>query len=234
MSNDPRRRWRRLGPLRAVLRPVLRPIRRRLLDFQESRRTPADAVLESLDLRGRPVRPMSRSEFSAMAAAVPYYKGRWRYTAVALAEAARLIVRDDITSALEVGAPVKPILTGAHVMDRRHRAELDRSVEVTIHDATVVPWPFEDKQFGLFIALQVFEHLADRQPEAFREVRRIARHAVISLPIDWDMDDPTNVHHMIPEERVLSWFAPVVPTRTLEGNRGSRRRVVYVFEDLAP
>lgn len=230
MSNDPWRRWRRLAPVRAVLGPV----RRRLLDFQDSRPTPSDAVLDSLDLGDRPVRPMSRREFSAMAAAEPYYKGRWRYTAVALAEAATLIARHDITTALEVGAPVKPILAGAHVMDRRHRAELDPSVDVTIHDATVIPWPFEDKQFGLFVALQVFEHLNDRQPEAFREVRRIARHAVISLPIDWEMDDPANVHHRIPEERVLSWFAPVVPTRTVEGNRGWRRRVVYVFEDLAP
>lgn len=230
MSNDARRLRRRLGPLRAMLRPI----RRVLLDFQESRPSRSDAVLESLDLRDRPIRPMSRSEFFAMAAAEPYYRGRWRYTAVALAEAASLIVRHDITTALEVGAPVKPILTGAHVMDRRHRAALDPSVEVTIHDATVVPWPFEDKRFGLFVALQVFEHLNGRQSEAFREVRRVARHAIISVPIDWEMDDPTNVHHMIPEERVLSWFAPVLPTRRLEGNRGSRRRVVYVFEDLAP
>jgi hypothetical protein len=169
-----------------------------------------------------------------MAAADPYYKGRWRYTSVALAEAAKLIVRDDITTALEVGAPVKPALTGAHVMDFRLREELDPSVEITVHDARDVPWPFEDKQFGMFIALQVFEHLGKSQPEAFREVRRVARHAIISLPIDWDMGDPTNTHHMIPEERVLSWFAPVKPTRIVEGNPGPKKRVVYVFEDLAP
>ena len=105
-------------------------------------------------------------------------------------------------------------------MDYRLREELDPSVEITVHDATKVPWPFEDKQFGLFIALQVFEHLGKRQPDAFREVRRVARHAIISLPIDWDMGDPKNIHHMIPEERVLSWFAPIVPTRIVEGNRG--------------
>jgi hypothetical protein len=192
-----------------------------------------NTVLESIDMTGRPVRPILRSEFAEMAAADPYYKGRWRYTSVALAEAAKLIVRDDITAALEVGAPVKPALTGAHVMDFRLREELDPSVDITVHDATVVPWPFEDKQFGLFIALQVFEHLGTRQPEAFREVRRVARHAIISLPIDWDMGDPKNIHHMIPEERVLSWFAPVMPTRIVEGNPGPKKRVVYVFEDLA-
>ena len=161
-----------------------------------------------------------------MAAADPYYKGRWRYTSVALAEAAKLIVRDDLGTALEVGAPVKPILTGAHVMDYRLREELDLHVDITVrYDATKVPWPFEDKQFGLFIALQVFEHLGQRQPEVFGEVRRVARHAIISLPIDWDMGNPKNIHHMIPEEMVLSWFAPVVPTRILEGQAEEARRL---------
>jgi hypothetical protein len=221
------------GPLRP-LRPVLRPIYRRFLASDESGPTSGSAVPQSIDMTGRPVRPILKSEFDAMAAADPYYKGRWRYTSVALAEAAKLIVRDDLRTALEVGAPVKPILTGAHVMDYRLREELDPGVEISVHDATKVPWPFEDKQFGLFIALQVFEHLGQRQPEAFGEVRRVARHAIISLPIDWDMGNPKNIHHMIPEERVLSWFAPVVPTRILEGNPGPKKRVVYVFEDLEP
>jgi hypothetical protein len=48
------------------------------------------------------------------------------------------------------------------------------------------------------------------------------------------MDDPTDAHHMIPESRVLGWFAPVVPTRIVQGNAGPKRRMVYVFEDLAP
>ena len=46
------------------------------------------------------------------------------------------------------------------------------------------------------------------------------------------MDDPTNSHHMISNERVLSWFAPVVPTRVELGNPGPNKRVVYVFENL--
>ena len=176
---------------------------------------------------------MLRTEFDEMTLTHPYYKGRWRYTSVALAEAAKLIVRDDLRTALEVGAPVKPILTGAHVMDYRYREELDPSVEVTVHDATDVPWPFDDKQFGLFIALQVWEHLGSGQRDAFREVRRVARHAILSLPIDWEMADPSDIHHGISEETVLSWFAPIKPTRTLEGNPGPRRRrLVFVFEDL--
>ena len=219
------------GPL-APLRPVLRPVYRRLFDSGETAPTSPNAILESIDMTGRPVRPILRSEFQEMAAADPYYKGRWRYTSVALAEAAKLIARDDIRTALEVGAPVKPALTGAHVMDVKRHKNIDPNVELTIHDARKIPWPFEDKQFGLFIALQVFEHLGTSQPQVFREVRRVARHAILSLPIDWETNDPKNIHYMIPEERVLSWFAPTVPTRILEGNPGPRTRVVYVFEDL--
>jgi hypothetical protein len=167
-----------------------------------------------------------------MVEAFPYYRGRWAYMSIALAEAARLIKRRDLRTALELGAPVRPIIAGAQVMDYIARAELDPSIPVTIHDATVVPWPFADKAFDLFLALQVFEHLGDRQPEAFLEVRRIARHAIVSLPIDWEMDDPANLHHRIPEARVLSWFAPVVPTRVIEATPGEHRRLIYVFEDL--
>ena len=184
--------------------------------------------------RGGPIRPMTRPEFDAMVEAFPYYAGRWPYLRVALGQAVGLIGRHRLETALELGAPVRPVIVGAQVMDIVARPELDATIPVTVHDATVAPWPFADKSVDLFVALQVFEHLGDRQPEAFREVRRIARHAIISLPIDWEMRDPTNCHHRIPEERVLSWFAPVVPTRIVEGSGGKRRRLVYVFEDLAP
>jgi len=78
----------------------------------------------------------------------------------------------------------------------------------------------------------VFEHLGTRQPEAFLEVRRVARNAILSLPIDWVMADPRNCHHLVTEERVLGWFAPVVPTKVVVGNPGHRKRLIYVFEDL--
>jgi hypothetical protein len=47
------------------------------------------------------------------------------------------------------------------------------------------------------------------------------------------MDDPRNCHHMISNERALSWFLPWRPTRVEVGNPGSRTRLIYVFEDLA-
>jgi hypothetical protein len=185
-----------------------------------------------MDLSQYPIRPIGRADFDLMVKEFPYYQNRWGYMSTALLEAARLIETDDIKTALELGAPVRPILVGAHVMDKTKRPEYDDSIPAVTHDATVVPWPVAEKQFDLFLALQVFEHLKDRQREAFTEVRRIARHAILSLPIDWVMDDPRNCHHMISDERALSWFAPVVPTRRIEHVTGRRKRVIYVFEDL--
>lgn len=167
-----------------------------------------------------------------MAARFPYYNGRWGYVSKALAEASTLIQTHDLRTALELGAPVRPIIFGADVIDIRARPELDPTVPITIHDATKTPWPVGDKAYDLFIALQVLEHLRDRQREAFLEVRRVSRHAIISLPIDWEMDDPRNCHHRISQERALAWFAPIVPTRIVQGTGGHRRRLIYVFEDL--
>jgi hypothetical protein len=176
---------------------------------------------------------MTKPEFEAMAARFPYYKGaRWGYMSVALDQASSLIGRHGLRTALELGAPVLPIIVGADVMDKKARPELDPSVSIMVFDATQAPWPVDDKAYDLFMALQVFEHLKDRQREAFLEVRRIARHAIISLPIDWEMPDPQNCHHQISNERVLSWFAPIVPTRVVQGTGGHRRRLIYVFEDL--
>ena len=84
----------------------------------------------------------------------------------------------------------------------------------------------------MFVALQVFEHLGTRQSEVFPEVSRVARHAIISLPIDWRMADPKNCHHQISQETVLSWFLPLAPTRMEFGNGGPKKRFIYVFENL--
>jgi hypothetical protein len=152
----------------------------------------------------------------------------------AAAQAEDLIDRHELGSALELGPHIQPLIVGADVMVLKPSDPPTADAMVVVHDATRVPWPIADRRYDLFVALQVFEHLGDKQPDAFREVRRVARNAIISLPIDWVMDDPGNCHHMLSQERVLSWFAPVVPTRIVVGNGGRKRRMIYVFEELPP
>jgi len=182
-----------------------------------------------------PIRVMTGAEFEAVAERKPdYYRGRRGYMSAAATAAQDLIERRGLRTALELGPHLRPLIVGADVMDLVARADLATDGQVVEHDATAVPWPVADKAYDLFVALQVFEHLVDRQHDAFREVRRIARHAVISVPIDWVMADPTNCHHQISRERALSWFAPTVPTRVEIGSPAPKQRLIYVFEDLSP
>ncbi len=179
-----------------------------------------------------PIRPLRSHELVRLATTVPYYRARRGYMSVAGVAAADLIDRKSLRTALELGPHLRSLIVGADVMDLSARSELRAEGRVIVQDATRPPWPVGDKAYDLFVALQVFEHLGTRQPETFREVRRVARNAILSLPIDWEMDDPRNCHHRLSHERVLSWFAPVVPTRVLVGNPGRRKRLIYVFEDL--
>jgi len=230
------KRW--LRPLRPVLLPMWRPIRPYVDQFSRmpspfaaaAERTARDRRRAEADL-GQ-IRPITKAEFDRVARRYPYYRGRWPYTSAAGREAADLISRHHLRTAIELGAHIRPLIVGADAMVLSPSDDLDLEGKVVIQDARRTPWALPDGAYDLFVGLQVFEHLGDRQNEAFQDVCRVARHAVISLPIDWVMDDPTNCHHRITEDRALSWFAPHVPTRVVEGNPGPRRRVVYVFEDI--
>ena len=179
-----------------------------------------------------PIRPLRRYEIVDLGRRVRYYSARTGYMTVAAGVAGDLIDRHRLTSALELGPHLRPLIVGADVMDIASPKDLESEGRVIIHNATRDPWPVDDRQYDLFVALQVFEHLGTGQGAAFREVRRVARHAIISLPIDWVMADPKNCHHQLSSERALSWFLPVVPTRVVVGNGGSKKRLIYVFEDL--
>ena len=180
-----------------------------------------------------PIQPMTRAEFDALSASDGYYRGRHTYLGAAAWVAADLIERHRLTNALELGPNTRPLISGADVMDLVARPGLQCSGEVMVHDAKSTPWPVTRDRYDLFVALQVFEHLGTRQRAAFDEVRRIARHAIVSLPIDWEMKDSANPHHGISHEEALSWFAPIEPSQVIVGNPGRRQRLIYVFENLA-
>jgi hypothetical protein len=178
------------------------------------------------------LRALRRAELRALADRVPYYRSRITYMTAAGDVIEDLIDRHHASRALELGPHLRPLVVGADVMEREARDDIETEGRTIVHDATVVPWPIPDRAYDLFVALQVFEHLGTSQAEAFLEVRRVAKHAVLSLPIDWQLRDPTDIHHQIPHERVLSWFAPVKPTIVVLGNASPGMRLIYVFEHL--
>jgi hypothetical protein len=232
------KRW--LRPARPILRPIWRRVAPRLRpDNPDSYRNTLDRTVTRLETRARwlirrpvPIRPLRHHEIVELAAALPYYRLRGEYLEAASKVAAELISAHRLRSALELGPHLQPLIVGADTMELEERAELRATGRRIVHDATVGPWPVENRAYDLFVGLQVFEHLGTSQPEAFREVRRVARHAIVSLPIEWEMTDPTDMHHMLRDEQVRSWFAPVTPTRVVVGNGGRRKRLIYVFENL--
>jgi hypothetical protein len=224
-----------------VLRPVwhrVRPLFNRELPdsipttLERTWAAAVDGVRRAAGRRPPAIRPLRRYELVDLAAAEPYYRVRTAYMGAAGDVAEEMIRRKRLRTALELGPHLRSLIKGADVMDVAVNPAIEAEGRLIAANATVTPWPFEDKTYDLFVALQVFEHLGSRQPEAFREVRRVARNAILSLPIDWVMADPTDLHHGLSNETVLGWFAPVTPTQVLVGNGGQRKRLLYVFEDL--
>jgi hypothetical protein len=195
------------------------------------------------------IRPTTAAEFVMLEARCPYYKGRWCYMGKAIEIAWEILCRrrsaPQHAKVLELGVYKHPMLIGSDVMDLDINVEPGSAGACVRRDAAATPWPVADKHYDLFIALEVFEHLdADRrgtilparagaQRRAFGEVRRIAKNAVLSLPIEWrpqSVVDYVNCHTLLTHEKVLSWFDPIRPRRIVEGNGGSHPRLIYIFE----
>ena len=229
---------RALRPLRPVLLPIWRWIRalvgtRRSRRIRRSRlRGRVDDVVRGFSPSRGGIRALRLYEIEDLASTIPYYRPRREYMLVASRIANEMIRRRDLRTGLELGPNLRSLIVGADTMELETNPDLQAEGRRFVHDATVTPWPAADKAYDLFVAMQVFEHLGTHQREAFNEVRRVARNAMLSLPIDWTQADPADIHHQISRERVLSWFAPVVPSRVMVGNGGPKTRLIFVFEDL--
>ena len=185
------------------------------------------------------IRPISRPEFEALAAREPYYRRRWQYQSKATNAGWRILSRccesPQSARVLELGPYKHPLFIGSEVMESNINPDLTNAAGIVCHDARVVPWPFADKTFDMFVALQVFEHLDGAQRAAFIEVRRVARNAIISLPIGWRpraLQDYLNCHFHISHTTAMRWFEPVGPSEILRGNGWPYSRMLYVFENL--
>ncbi len=100
-------------------------------------------------------------------------------------------------SVLELGAHELPICKRSDVIDIVPHPHVKY-----VFDATVTPWNVPD-DYDLFIGLQVWEHLGDKQKEAFQEVKRVARSAILSFPYMWNY--PGDIHHGIDEDKISEW-----------------------------
>ena len=148
-----------------------------------------------------------------------YYEGRWTYFSQVIDF---IKEQEEVNRVLELGPSFLPVVKDCDIMVK---PELDvwgrplRKAPMEYqHDATITPWPVRDKEYDLFIALQVWEHLSGKQAEAFKEVMRISRMAVLSFPYMWDCPkDNANFpeHHMIDEGIISSWTLNIEPIKVV-------------------
>jgi Methyltransferase domain len=167
-----------------------------------------------------------------------YYVGRWEYFKVVI----DIVNRLKPQSVLELGPGQHTIVKRCDVMLKPEDDAWGRPVnpigKVILHNATEKPWPVADKQYDLFIALQVWEHLDNKQSRAFREVMRVSRAAILSLPYLWDVPpDSRNypAHHQIDEELIGDWTLQVPPVEVVriprtgpEVSKGPR--IIYFWQ----
>lgn len=174
------------------------------------------ALLKHDKGRGNQPQTITFSEALILAHEHDYYKNRWPYF-----DAVIQILREEAPEkVLELGPYLTPIVKGSDTMDiRKNNPQL-----TYLHDAKVTPFPIADRSYDIFIGLQVWEHLDGRQREAFREVMRISKSAILSFPYKWNR--PGNHHHNIDEAIIAEWTLNTKPERIIR----IEKRIIYFFK----
>ena len=167
-----------------------------------------------------------------------YYLGRWEY----YKEVINIIQQTEIEKVLELGPGFLPIVKEADVMLSPEEDHFGRPEHITgkiiVHDATIKPWPIPDKQYDLLIALQVWEHLDNKQTRAFREVQRISKRAILSFPFEWigGKEKPSHrAHRGIDKELIDDWTLNIPAREVIEVQRtgsgfSKGKRLIYYWE----
>jgi len=132
-------------------------------------------------------------------------KYRWEYMS-AVIDILKIMGAESIC---EAGASGIPLNDKSFLMDYP-QYDLDK------------PLPEFDKFFDCFVALQVWEHL--KNPiEAFRQVMKISRAAILSFPYKWKHGDKQ--HNNIDENVISKWTCGIKPVFT----KLIKDRIIYVW-----
>jgi len=167
-----------------------------------------------------------------------YYTGRWEY----YKEVINIISQLKIESVLELGPGFLPIAKSSDLMlspDDDHFGKPNNvNGKVIIHDATIKPWPILEKKYDLLIALQVWEHLDNKQTRAFREVKRTSKNAILSFPYAWtggEQKPSHRAHRDIDKELIGDWTLNIPAREIIEIPRtgpgfSKGKRLIYFWE----
>ncbi len=166
-----------------------------------------------------------------------YYDGRWAY----FSEVIKLVEEIQPNMVLELGPSMHPVVKESDIIIKPGDdkwGEPDKwGGSKYYYDAVVTPWPFEDKAYNLFIGLQVWEHLDNKQNLVFREAMRVSNHIILSFPYKWDClneGEQYRSHYMIDEEVIADWTMNLKPDKVISiprtGKRASKGpRIIYYW-----
>ena len=162
---------------------------------------------------------MTLEKFNEIRNKEKYYAGRWAY----FSEVVNYLKDKNFDSIIELGPHKYPIVENCDTLD------YDTLYNPTyLHDASSIPWPINTRKYDLFIALQVWEHLKNKQ-QAFIEVLRITKKtAILSFPYKWTTSSIE--HRNIDEQKIAEWTCNVVPKKMLICGSGGKRKIIYFFE----
>ena len=166
-----------------------------------------------------------------------YYVGRWEY----FKEVIKIIKNIKVNKVLELGPGFIPIVKNADIMLNPLEDQFGRpdNEKVIYYNATRKPWPIKDKEYDLFIALQVWEHLDNKQTRVFKEVIRTSRMAILSFPYLWEGGEEAKpshrAHRNIDKELIGDWTLHIKPEKIIEINRtgdefSKGKRLIYFWE----
>ncbi len=131
-----------------------------------------------------------------------YFSRRWGYMSAVID-----VMRNmEFDSCLELGTNGFRLVEDSDTMDLKQYEGL-----TYLHDARE-PFPIGDKEYDLFVALQVWEHLHGCQQDAFAEVIRVSRKAILSFPYLWHCPSSPH-HHGLTHQMFREWTLGVPPVK---------------------
>ncbi len=110
---------------------------------------------------------------------------RWDYYS-RVVELVRGLPIQQASNVLEMGTMGIMCVPGGHSIDYEERWDFPGKKPTIVHDARHTPWPVGTKQYDLFIALRVFQHLVPTQRECVQEALRIAKRVILVVPNFYD------------------------------------------------
>ncbi|MEN8904828.1 MAG: hypothetical protein ABF289_02600 [Clostridiales bacterium] len=174
-----------------------------------------------------------------------YYIGRWEY----FKEVLKILenYKNEIKMVLELGPSLMPIVKNSDLVINPREDQFGTPTELNVKkysfDATTKPWPIKNKQYDMFIALQVWEHLDNKQSRVFREVIRISKMAILSFPYKWNdqgdeklLEKPGyRAHFDIDKELISDWTLGIKPKKIIEIPRTGTKiskgpRIIYFWK----